>query len=94
MVRRLVDYLRQGADGYEWYCRMGPGRRPPHRAAWDTASLDSLAANLRPWSVKQVRTHFDRLRRAGLITAEREVGNGPWRYEFDSPTRRSRKQGG
>jgi hypothetical protein len=29
-----------------------------------------------------VRTHFDRLRRDKLITAERDHGNGPWRYEL------------
>jgi hypothetical protein len=80
MVRRLVEYLRQGADGYQWYCRMGLVRRPPGRDAWSTTSPASLVANLRPWSLKQVRTHFDRLRREGLITAEREHGNGPWRY--------------
>ena len=82
MVRRLVEYLHQGADGYQWYCRMGLVRRPPDRNAWSTATPASLAANLRPWSLKQVRTHFDRLRREGLITAEREHGNGPWRYEL------------
>lgn len=82
MVRRLVEYLHQGADGYEWYCRMGLVRRPPDRDAWSTASPASLAANVRPWSVKQVRTHFDRLRRDGLITAEQEHRNGPWRYEL------------
>ncbi len=82
MVRRLVDYLHHGADGYEWYCRMGLVRQAPNRDAWSTASPASLAANVRPWSVKQVRTHFDRLRRDGLITAEQEHRNGPWRYEL------------
>lgn len=82
MVRRLVEYLRRGADGYQWYCRMALVRRPPRRDAWSTTSPASLVANLRPWSLKQVRTHFDRLSREGLITAEREHGNGPWRYEL------------
>ena len=82
MVRRLVEYLHQGADGYQWYCRMGLVRRPPDRNAWSTATPASLAANLRLWSLKQVRTHFDRLRHDGLITAEREHENGPWRYEL------------
>jgi len=82
MVRRLVEYLQRGADGYQWYCRMGLARRPPRRDAWSTATPAYLATNLRPWSLKQVRTHFDRLRREGLITAEREQGNGPWRYEL------------
>ncbi len=82
MVRRLVDYLHQGADGYQWYCRMGLAHRAPSSDAWSASTLDSLTVNLRPWSLKQVRTHFDRLRRTGLITAEREHGNGPWRYEL------------
>jgi len=82
VVRRLVDYLHQGADGHQWYCRMGLVRRAANRSEWSTTSLDSLVANLRPWSEKQVRTHFDRLRRDGLITAERDHGNGPWRYEL------------
>jgi len=82
MIHRMLDYLRQGNDGYEWYCRMGLVRRPVDANAWPTTSVDSLAANLRSWSVKQVRTHFDRLRRDGLITAERNHGNGPWRYEL------------
>ena len=82
IVRRLVEYLHQGADGYQWYCRMGLVRRPPDRNAWSTATPASLAANLRLWSLKQVRTHFDRLRHDGLITAEREHENGPWRYEL------------
>jgi hypothetical protein len=82
IVRRLVDFLHQGADGREWYCRMGLVRRPPDRNDWGAASLGSLTASLRPWSAKQVRTHFDRLRRDGLITAERDFGNSPWRYEL------------
>lgn len=80
LVRRLVAYLYQNADGYEWYRRMGTAHRPPNRSAWSASSVDSLAANLLAWSVKQVRSHFDRLQRDGLIAAERDHGNGPWRY--------------
>ena len=36
-----------------------------------------LASN---WTTKQVRTHFDQLRRSGMITAERAAANVPWRY--------------
>lgn len=82
LIHRMLDYLHQGDDGYEWYRRMGLVRRPVDANAWSTTSVDSLASNLRSWSVKQVRTHFDRLRRDGLITAERDHGNGPWRYEL------------
>jgi len=80
LVRRLVAYLHQNADGYEWYRRMGTAHRPPSRSAWLASSVDSLAANPLVWSVKQVRSHFDRLQRDGLIAAERDQGNGPWRY--------------
>jgi hypothetical protein len=82
MVRRLLQFLRQGSDSYNWYCCMGHVRRPPSRETWRSASASSLAASLRPWSLKQVRTHFERLHRDGLITAERKVANGPWRYEL------------
>ncbi len=39
-----------------------------------------IGAQTAPWSEKQVRGHFDRLRRDGLITAERDTANGPWRF--------------
>ncbi|MCY2994715.1 MAG: hypothetical protein NTY19_43670 [Planctomycetota bacterium] len=80
LVRRLVTYLHQDVNGYEWYRRMGTARRPPNRSAWLASPVDLLAANLLGWSVKRVRSHFDRLQRDGLIAAERDHGNGPWRY--------------
>ena len=82
MVRRLVEILRRQPDGYERFQRMGLVRRPPEHNAWRSAGVDGLIACLRPWSAKQVRTHFEQLRRAGMITAEREHENGPWQYEL------------
>ena len=55
-------------------------RRPPGQNAWEAATTDSLVGFLRSWTTKQTRTHFDRLRRENLLTAEREHANGPWRY--------------
>jgi len=80
LVRRLIACLQRQPDGYDRFQRMGLVRRPPQRNAWRTMEIDALLAHLRPWSVKQVRTHFDQLQRMGMITAQREHANGPWRY--------------
>jgi len=80
MVRRFIEYLQETGDGYQQFVKMGLNGRAPERDAWRRQSAASLAALLRSWSVKQVRTHFDRLQRAGLVTAERPRTNGPWFY--------------
>ena len=80
MVRQLIEFLLRQPDGYERFRRMGFVRRPPERNAWQRAGINALVTCLRPWSAKQLRTHFEQLRRGGVITAEREHGNGPWRY--------------
>jgi len=59
---------------------MGLVSRPPEQRAWTRIPVDRLSGLLRSWSLKQVRTRLDRLRRDGLITAEREHANGPWQY--------------
>ena len=82
LVRRLVACLQRRPDGYERFQRMGLIRRPPQRDAWRTLEIDALLGHLRPWSAKQVRTHFDKLHRTGMITAEREHSNGPWLYRL------------
>jgi hypothetical protein len=61
---------------------MGLIRRPQQRDAWRTLEIEALLGHLRPWSAKQVRTHFDQLHRTGMITAVREHSNGPWRYRL------------
>ena len=80
MVRRLIEFLQRQPDGYDRFRRMGLVQRPPERDAWRRADVDALVTYLRPWSAKQLRTHFEQLRRLGIITAEREFENGPWRY--------------
>jgi hypothetical protein len=72
--------VRRRNDGYERFQRMGLMRRPPPRDRWRNVEAAAIAGCLRPWTAKQVRTHFDQLRRTGMITAEREAANGPWRY--------------
>jgi hypothetical protein len=80
MVRQLVDFVRRRNDGYERFQRMGLVRRAPDREHWRNMETTAMVNYLRPWTAKQVRSHFDQLRRAHLITAERETANGPWRY--------------
>ena len=81
-VRALVEYLKATPEGYDSFVKMGLAMRPPRRNEWVRHSLRSLVRCLRIWSIKQVRTHFDQLRCQGLITAERDAANGPWRYEL------------
>ena len=80
VVRQLVEFVRRRNDGYERFQRMGLMRRPPPRDRWRNVETSALTACLRPWTAKQVRIHFDQLRRSGMITADRETANGPWRY--------------
>ena len=80
LIRQLIEFLRRRNDGYERFLRMGLMRQPPPRDRWRNAETAALTGCLRPWTAKQVRTHFDQLRRGGMITAEREAANGPWRY--------------
>ena len=80
LVRRLVEFVRRRNDGHERFQRMGLLRRPLPRGRWRNTETVDLVNYLRPWTAKQVRTHFDQLRRSGMLTAERETANGPWRY--------------
>lgn len=82
LVRRLVTSLKQMHDGYRRFGRLGLVRRPPPEPDWSRTSPVALARLLKPWSAKQVRTHFETLQRRGLVTASREHNNGPWRYEL------------
>jgi hypothetical protein len=61
--------------------RMGLIGPPISNRNWQRSSSRNLARRLRPWSVKQVRTRFDRLLKGGLITAERRSENAPWQYQ-------------
>jgi hypothetical protein len=78
-VRRLIEYL-QRANNYDVYHRLGFSGATPQRQNWQRRSVESLTAPLLTWSVKQVRTHFGQLQKAGLVAAERDRANGPWLY--------------
>lgn len=80
LVRELVEYVRRRSDGHERFQRMGLMGEPPRRERWQGTDVPTLIDCLRPWTAKQVRTHFDQLSRDGMITAERQTANGPWRY--------------
>jgi hypothetical protein len=78
-VRGLVKYLRGQPDGHERFRQMGLRRRTS-ADQWCRSTTKDLVSRLHLWTPKQVRTHFDRLRKENLITAERENANGPWYY--------------
>ena len=79
-IEKLVEYLRRQPDGHEQLLRMGFRRRPIAPEDLRRVSTKDLIARLKSWTPKQVRSHFDSLRKANLVTAEREHANGPWRY--------------
>jgi len=81
-VRMLIERLQQKKYGRSAFRKMGLTGKQVSDHVWKQSSARELARRLRPWSVKQVRTHFDRLHKDGLITAEREASNRPWRYRL------------
>ena len=78
----LVEQLQRSRRGRDSFLRMGVAGASVSDRIWRQSSARELASRLRVWSEKQVRGHFDRLRREGLITAERDTANGPWRFEL------------
>ncbi len=77
LVLTLIDYLRRTEAGYARYFEMGSTGEPIQERNWQRLSARELARRLKGWSVKQVRTHFDRLQQRGLVTADRDRANGP-----------------
>jgi hypothetical protein len=86
-VRKLVEFLKTISNGHDLFERLGLIRQSAPKKEWRRLPAQALTRFLRPWSLKQIRTHFDILRRQGLITAEREHANGPWRYELPDELR-------
>jgi hypothetical protein len=80
LVRQIVESLKQLSDGHALFQRMGLMRRPPSESAWRGCRPAALLGVLHQWSYKQVRRHFDDLKRRGMITAARDHDNGPWQY--------------
>jgi hypothetical protein len=81
IVIGLIEQLQRFGRGRDAFLRMGIVGAQVSDRVWKRSSARELARRLRPWWVKQVRGHFDRLRQEGLVTAERDTTNGPWRYE-------------
>lgn len=82
MLQNLIEYLQRTDVGYPQYRRMGCVGEPIAEPNWRRSRPRELARRLKPWSIKQVRTRFDRLYQRGLITAERPQPNGPIHYEI------------
>ena len=82
LVQSLIDYLQNADEGYARYLQMGCTGAPVPERNWKRVPARDLSRRLKGWSVKQVRTHFDRLQKRELVTAERERANGPLHYQF------------
>jgi hypothetical protein len=82
LVRRLVASLKRAHDGYRQFGRLGLVGHPPTESDWSRSSPAALSRHLKPWSAKQVRTHFETLEQRNLVTASKQHNNGPWRYEL------------
>jgi hypothetical protein len=81
-LQELLKYVREkhGIKGL-----MSLGVDPGHQSSLnDSKQVDDkeLASWLLAWSLKQVRTRFDYLRRNGIIAAVRHTRNGPWQYQI------------
>ena len=82
LVHQIVDVLQRLPEGYELFQKMGLACRLPTEQEWKNQETNFLRNLLRSWSYKQIRSHFDILRRDGLITGERERVNAPWLYRL------------
>ena len=82
LVVALIEYLQRAETGYRSYLQMGRIGEPIPERNWQRSLGRELARRLTSWSAKQVRTHFDRLHKCGLVTAEREQANGPLHYKI------------
>jgi len=82
VLRRLVASVVGRQDGYEHFTRLGLVRHPPARDHWSAETPERLTRLLRSWTAKQVRLHFGKLHREGMISAERRQANGPRYYQL------------
>jgi hypothetical protein len=82
LIQEIVEFLQNVSGGYAMFQRMGFVRRPPNEREFKSSNWRVLARMLRSWSFKQVRTHFEALRKDGLISGERDSRNAPWRYRL------------
>ena len=82
LIQQIVEFLRSVRDGHDLFRRMGLVRRPPSERDFKRSEPRKLTTMLRPWSQKQVRSHFDAPCKSSMITGERESGNAPWQYRI------------
>ncbi|HEX4607169.1 MAG TPA: hypothetical protein VH092_03105 [Urbifossiella sp.] len=82
-LRVLVQHLRdRGAEGLAHFKTLGTARPLGRGPDWPADTVAGMAALLLEWSVKQVRTHFERLHAGGLVTGRRAAPNQPWVYQL------------
>ncbi len=82
LIQQIMDLLQNVPGGYAMFQRMGLVRQPPNERDFKSSDWRTLARMLRSWSFKQVRTHFETLRKGGLISGERDSRNAPWQYRL------------
>jgi hypothetical protein len=82
LIQQIVDLLQNVPGGYAMFQRLGLVRQPRNERDFKSSNWRTLARMLRSWSFKQVRTHFEALRKSGLISGERDSRNAPWRYRL------------
>jgi hypothetical protein len=82
LLREVVQRLAESPEGYSSFQQLGLSRPCPPEPKWKTSTRNKKMSLLQSWSYKQVRTHFDNLRKQKLIGGEREAANGPWQYRL------------
>jgi hypothetical protein len=82
LLAALIEYLQRTHDGYAHCLQLGWQGSGITEREWSRLPASELTERLTTWSSKQVRTHFDRLKKTGLITARRLKANGPILYEL------------
>jgi hypothetical protein len=94
LIQQILGLLQRVPGGYAMFQRMGLVRQPPNERDFKKSGLRILTRMLRSWSAKQVRVHFEALRKGGLISGERDSRNSAWKYRlpeqlsiFSSPFR-------
>jgi hypothetical protein len=80
VVEDLLLCLTGTAD-VEAFQRLGLKQDLPPDFSWPS-EVRSLAKFLRPWTMKQVRDRFLRLRQRGFVDTDRSAGNAALRYRL------------
>ena len=81
LLKSLVDYVVQSGK-IERIPRMGLVRDVPDERFRQPIGPEKLRSMLVHWTMKQVYTRFNKLRRQGFIESERIPSNGPLVYQL------------